>query len=430
MKIQIRFVVLLLVAGFATCQDTDLSEGEESFESEFHVKYSRPEEEQVAAAALAEAEKQINEQNKKFKNGESFFYEQLNEFSDLTRDAFAREKTGAAIPRTNEGRGLGAILPPPSEWYTSPELEELYASRQNPPNSYDATSRGLVTPARNQMSCGSCAAFAATGAHETCMLVSGARMNGLDLSEQMIIDCGYNGNDMNGCHGAHSGSYGRVFANQLKGQGYHEVTYPYLDTQPKLSCTNGLAIYNSGAYVKTPMEDYQCSEAKLKQLVSTYGAAVSYIYASDTAFGNYANGVFAGCTTTSINHAILVVGYGSENGQDYWLVKNSWGPDWGNRGMIKIQRGTGQCGIGGYCYAAQCDRSSGKLSDPPITPAPKPIPPQQECDLSATYQNLNGEYTFRWGNNESKVTCNKSKCRPSIAGPSNACMYICNKPAC
>ena len=52
---------------------------------------------------------------------------------------------------------------------------------------------GLVTPAKNQMSCGSCAAFAATGAHETCMLVSKARFNGLDLSEQQLIDCGYDG---------------------------------------------------------------------------------------------------------------------------------------------------------------------------------------------------------------------------------------------
>ena len=118
------------------------------------------------------------------------------------------------------------------------------------------------------MSCGSCAAFAATGAHETCMLMAGARMNGLDLSEQMIVDCGYNGDDMDGCEGAHSGSYGRVFAKNLKGQGPHEVTYPYLDTQPKLSCPSGKKVYNSGAFVKTPLEDYECSESKLKQLVS------------------------------------------------------------------------------------------------------------------------------------------------------------------
>ena len=99
------------------------------------------------------------------------------------------------------------------------------------------------------------------------MLKAGARMNGLDLSEQMIIDCGYNGKDMDGCEGAHSGSYGRVMATKLNGQSPHEVKYPYLDKKPVLSCPSGKATYNSGAYVKTPLEDYQCTEAKLKQLV-------------------------------------------------------------------------------------------------------------------------------------------------------------------
>lgn len=126
---------------------------------------------------------------------------------------------------------------------------------------------GLVTPARDQMSCGSCAAFAATGAHETCMLKAGARMNGLDLSEQMLVDCGYNGKDMNGCKGASSGSYGKLFVSKLAGQSPHEVTYPYLDTQPALTCPSGKSTYNSGALVKTPLEDFSCTEAKLMQLV-------------------------------------------------------------------------------------------------------------------------------------------------------------------
>lgn len=129
----------------------------------------------------------------------------------------------------------------------------------------------------------------------------------------------------------------------------------------------------------------------------TYGAAVSYIYASDKAFGNYANGVFAGCTSKETNHAVLVVGYGTENGVNFWLVKNSWGPSWGNSGKIKIRRGTSECGIGGYCYAAQCAKSTGTLSDPPVTPPPKPIPPQQECDVSKTYPGLTGSYVLRWG---------------------------------
>jgi hypothetical protein len=51
-------------------------------------------------------------------------------------------REGAVFPQTSQGRGLGAILPHESEWYTSPELEQLYASRQTPPASYDATAKG------------------------------------------------------------------------------------------------------------------------------------------------------------------------------------------------------------------------------------------------------------------------------------------------
>ena len=91
---------------------------------------------------LAKAEKQINEQNNKFKNGESSFYEKLNEDSDLSKAAFEKEKEGAKIPKTPQGRALGAILPPKSEWYTSAELEELYASRQTLPPSFDSTTKG------------------------------------------------------------------------------------------------------------------------------------------------------------------------------------------------------------------------------------------------------------------------------------------------
>ena len=94
---------------------------------------------------LAKAEKQINEQNKKFKDGKSAFYEKLNSFSDLSKDQFEKEKQGAKIPKTSQGRGLGAIRPPESEWYTSPELEDLYASRQTPPRSFDATKMGKIS---------------------------------------------------------------------------------------------------------------------------------------------------------------------------------------------------------------------------------------------------------------------------------------------
>ena len=94
--------------------------------------------------ALAKAEKQINEENELFKEGKSTFFEKLNKNSDMTKAQFEKEKEGAKFPATEEGRGLGAILPDESEWYTSPELEELYASRQTVPDSWDASPKGKV----------------------------------------------------------------------------------------------------------------------------------------------------------------------------------------------------------------------------------------------------------------------------------------------
>ena len=65
----------------------------------------------------------------------------------------------------------------------------------------------LITRPRNQMSCGSCSAFATIATVETCMRRAGTPLKDLDLSEQQIVDCGYNGKDMNGCNGAQLGAY-------------------------------------------------------------------------------------------------------------------------------------------------------------------------------------------------------------------------------
>jgi len=92
----------------------------------------------------------------------------------------------------------------------------------------------------------------------------------------------------------------------------------------------------------------------------------------------------------------LVVGYGNENGVDYWLIKNSWGTNWGDGGKMKIKRGSTECGIGNYCYAAKCGRTNGTLSGPPVLPPPKTIPAQLECDISATLGKITGNYLLRW----------------------------------
>ena len=72
--------------------------------------------------------------------------------------------------------------------------------------------------------------------------------------------------------------------------------------------------------------------------------------------------IISSCPPTPRNgtdHAVQVVGYGNENGVDYWIIKNSWGETWSDKGFGKIRRGTRECGIGFRCYAAQCKATTG-----------------------------------------------------------------------
>merc|ERR1712212_899894 len=224
----------------------------------------------------------------------------------------------------------------------------MYAAmnRAYTPRSFSSKDKGWVTVAKSQGNCGSCAAFAATGLHETCMAKAGAPTRSLDLSEQYLVDCGYDGDSMNGCKGAWPSAYTKWFANN-GGVSPHEGAYPYLGKYPNLNCRKAKCVskWNAGAKVVKSIYDWRCNENKLKQLVYQKGAVLVGLYASDDAFSAYdGRGVFDKCTRgQQMNHAVLVVGYGTENGRDYWLVKNSWGNGWGANGFIKIRRGTNEC---------------------------------------------------------------------------------------
>jgi hypothetical protein len=146
-----------------------------------------------------------------------------------------------------------------------------------------------------------------------------------------------------------------------------------------------MPIYRQGAKVNTSYYTYSSNETLLQQLVYTYGAVVSTVKASGP-FELYKGGIFAGCNPgKDTDHAITVVGWGKAGGVDYWLIKNSWGPSWGESGFIRLKRGVGMCGIGQSASVVSCVRVAG-ATDAPRTTAKPCVDAYSNCpDLALNY---------------------------------------------
>ena len=210
------------------------------------------------------------------------------------------------------------------------------------PNTVDWVSSGGVTPVKDQGQCGSCWSFSATGALEGAWFV---RTNDLvNLSEQELLDCSRSYGNM-GCNGGlMDGAFEFVIDNGL----CSEATVPYDASVHRLGCEQDTctSIVNmTDCYDLTPD-----NEMLLMQAVSQQPVSVA-IGANAVGFMSYSGGILSpdGCNT-DLDHGVLVVGYGEDNGQKYWLVKNSWGTDWGEGGYVRIARtestdSEGTCGV-------------------------------------------------------------------------------------
>lgn len=208
------------------------------------------------------------------------------------------------------------------------------------PTEWNWIDKGVVSPVKNQKSCGSCWTFSTTGAIEAHYKI--ATGNEVLLSEQQLVDCPdpkiY---DTHGCNGglpSYAFNYIRDFGLES------ENDYPYRAKDAKCK-------YNKSKYRVTTSGSYNITagdEAQLKDEMFNRGPiSVAFQVVDD--FMSYKNGVYQSKNCNSgqmdVNHAVLAVGYGTENGVDYWLVKNSWSDTWGDKGYFKIARGNNMCGI-------------------------------------------------------------------------------------
>ncbi len=201
---------------------------------------------------------------------------------------------------------------------------------QNLPNSVDWRREGKVLPIKNQGKCGSCWTFSATSVLESHIAIQHNKL--ISLSEQQLVDCALNPHNCGGTGGCNGSTQELAFDYVSKSGLALESDYQYFAKDGK--CRTGVksAITIEG-YTQLPANDYNA----LMQALATVGPIGVSVSADE--WHLYQSGVYDGGCGYGINHAVTAVGYGTdENGDDYWIIRNSWGTGWGEEGYMRLYK--------------------------------------------------------------------------------------------
>jgi len=239
----------------------------------------------------------------------------VNKFADLTVAEFTAMYLGTRATVTP-----GAYVPSPTT------------------DTVDWRTKGAVTPIKNQGQCGSCWAFSTTGSTEGAHFIALSKL--VSLSEQNLVDCsGAYGNQ--GCNG---GLMTQAFDYIIHNKGIDtEASYPYTAQDGTCHFTTA----NIGSTLVSYVNVQSGSEADLVTKINSGPTSVA-IDASHSSFQLYKSGIYyeAACSSSALDHGVLAVGYGATGSKDYYIVKNSWGTDWGMAGYIDMSRNrNNNCGI-------------------------------------------------------------------------------------
>ena len=263
----------------------------------------------------------IDEHNKRADGGKESFWMGMNHLGDMTREEIVATFNGYKMRRP---RNSTNVFKPSHNFVAEQEV--------------DWRTKGAVTPVKNQGQCGSCWAFSTTGSLEGQHFLKDGQL--VSLSEQNLIDCSKKyGN--NGCKG---GLMDRAFEYIIKNGGIDtEESYPY-------QAHDELCRYREsevGATETSYRDIMHGSVSGVVEACTSIGPISVAMDASKSTFHYYKRGVYEDrtCSSTKLDHGVLVVGYGTYEGTEYFLVKNSWGPVWGMEGYFMISRETNMCGI-------------------------------------------------------------------------------------
>jgi cathepsin L len=249
--------------------------------------------------------------NQEFQAGQHSWFMAMNHLSDWTPAEFKRlraKKSGEA-------------------WGQSPPTTLKSEASGPNPTSVDWRKKNVVTPVKNQGGCGSCWAFASTETMESHYAIASGKL--LVLAPQGYVDCVTNPHECGGKGGC-EGATEEIAFNMSSVLGLPlETDLPYQGMDGK--CQPYKAAVKNTGYVKVPSNDASAFETAL----ATKGPLAITVAAEP--WMSYGGGVFNGCTGAvgaELDHGVQAVGYTPE----YWIVRNSWGPGWGEKGYIFISR--------------------------------------------------------------------------------------------
>ena len=310
-----KYIIFSLIS---LCYSQDLIEKEfNSFINKYDKNYSSVSEYWYRYSIFKKNYLMIeNHNNLEYKN----FTLGMNKFGDLTNYEFSRYK-GYFERYSNDNTSLNSHL--------------VY---KNTPDAIDWRVENRVTGIKDQGQCGSCWAFSAVGviegahAKETGNLVS--------LSEQQLVDCSQ------GNYGCGGGWPNLAMENIIKRGGIDtEKSYPYEAIGETCSYNKS----NIGANISHVVNITKYNTGELLNAIGTIGPISVAIDASDPNFQFYSGGIYTStdCNVDSLDHAVLAIGYGiTSNGTKYYIIKNSWGTDWGDAGFVYWNRDIeNMCGI-------------------------------------------------------------------------------------
>jgi len=332
--------VLLVVVCEAATKWFDLEKTQYTFEKytrEFQKRYT-------------------SQEQKQFRKG--IFESNLQKILIHNRDDSKTWKEGVNqwTDRTEEERGLVLGLKKGLLYEQKFNSQQKMTVKSTPveavedlPGDIDWRTKGIITAVKDQGQCGSCWTFGTTETIESYWSLATNELE--DLSEQQILDCVPNPDQCGGTGGCNGGTPELAYAGIQKLGGLAaEWTYPYVSyfTQPQACLLNGSSQYKPppmvqlNGFTTLPANQYQ----PVLNHIGTTGPLAINVDASS--WFAYETGVYNGCNQTDpdIDHVVQLVGYGTDPQLgDYWLVRNSWNPTWGESGYIRLMKSaTPVCG--------------------------------------------------------------------------------------